>query len=84
MENKEGTMDSDMIDESETIEVVLKPMNISEIHKREVKMPVNKYQLVKDLAQTIIGIMNIKGAQSSDVNFLYLGKTLNHELSFLD
>jgi hypothetical protein len=67
MENQELkknpiTEDSEMHDEEETIEVILKPMNITEIHKREVKMPVSKYQLVGDLAKTIVTIMGIKGA----------------------
>lgn len=67
---------------NDEIELILKPMNITEIHKREVKMSVSKYQLVGDLAQTLVNIMGLKGALPGDVNFLYLGKTLNHSESF--
>lgn len=51
-----------MHEDNDEIEVILKPMNITEIHKREVKMSVSKYQLVGDLAQTLVNIMGLKGA----------------------
>jgi hypothetical protein len=73
-----------MHEENDDIEVILKPMNITEIHKREVKMSVSKYQLVGDLAQTLVNIMGLKEAQAGDANFLYLGKTLNHSQSFYE
>ncbi len=39
-------------DEKDTneIEIILKPMNITTIHKREVKMTVNPYQRVGEFA----------------------------------
>jgi hypothetical protein len=73
-----------MHEENDEIEVILKPMNITEIHKREVKMSVSKYQLVGDLAQRLVNIMGLKGALPGDANFLYLGKTLNHSESFYE
>ena len=71
-------MESSLKSSEDEIEIVLKPMNITEIHKREVKMSVSKYQLVGDLAQTIVNIMGIKEHAASDANFLFIGKTLDH------
>jgi hypothetical protein len=48
-----------MHEDNDDIEVILKPMNITEIHKREVKMLVSKYQLVGDLAHTLVNIMGL-------------------------
>ena len=63
MENQQNNQDSAMTDEDqENIEVILKPMNISEIHKREVKMTVSKYQLVGDLAKTLVSIMGLNSS----------------------
>ena len=67
---------------SEDIEIVLKPMNISTTHKKEVKMTVSTYQLVGDLAQTLITIMGIKEVSPSDANFLYSGRMLDHSKTF--
>jgi len=46
------SQDSEMFDESnpQSIEIILKPMNITEIHKRDVKLPVEKDKFVGDFA----------------------------------
>ena len=58
-------------DDEDEIQISLKPMNITEIHKRDVTMGVNKYQMVGEFAQTLINILGVKETQSSDANFLY-------------
>jgi hypothetical protein len=47
-------------------------------------MPVDNCTLVGDFAKSLISILEIKNASSDDANFLYLGKTLDHSLSFRD
>jgi hypothetical protein len=39
-----------MDNNQDEIEIVLKPLNISEIHKKEVRLQVNKYDKVGDFA----------------------------------
>lgn len=53
--NQDHEMDSD------EIVIILKPMNITEIHKREVKISVQRYQKVEELAKTLVTILGIKG-----------------------
>jgi hypothetical protein len=69
-------------EEEEEIEILLKPMNITAIHKKEVQMKVSRYQLVGDLAQTLINIMGVKEFSAADANFLYTGKVLDHQKNF--
>ncbi len=70
-----------MRDDSD-IEITLKPMNITEIHKKEVKLPVQKDKMVGEFAQMLVNIMGIKQFNASDCNFLCLGKTLDHGKTF--
>ena len=72
-----------MRDDSE-IEITLKPMNITEIHKKEVKLPVSKDKQVGEFAQMLVSIMGIKQFNAADCNFLCLGKTLDHGKTFAE
>eukprot|EP00347_Sterkiella_histriomuscorum_P016162 403354247 len=69
-------------DFSNEIKIVLKPMNIQAIHKREVEMTVPTYQKVSEFAQTLINIMGLKDFSGKDANFLVSGKTLDHNKTF--
>jgi hypothetical protein len=72
-----------MRDDSD-IEITLKPMNITEIHKKEVKLPVSKNKLVGEFAEMLVSIMGIKEFNAVDCNFLCLGKTLDHGKTFAE
>ena len=67
---------------SNEISIVLKPINVTELHKKEVAMTVPSYQKVGEFAQTLTNIMKLKGVTASDANFVSGGKTLDHSLSF--
>jgi hypothetical protein len=72
-----------MRDDSD-LEITLKPMNITEIHKKEVKLPVSKNKLVSEFAEMLVKIMGIKEFIAADCNFLCLGKTLDHGKTFAE
>jgi hypothetical protein len=72
-----------MRDDSD-IEITLKPMNITEIHKKEVKLPISKDKLVGEFAEMLVTIMGIKEFNAADCNFLCLGKTLDHWKTFAE
>ncbi len=55
---KNVSEDQDQNDDE--IEIVLKPMNITQIHKKEVVMTVQAHEKVKDFAQTLLNIMQMK------------------------
>ncbi len=79
--NKGQDSDEELTNE---ISIVLKPINITELHKKEVTMTVPCFQKVGEFAQTLVNIMRLKGVTSSDANFISGGKTLDHSLSFSD
>jgi len=68
--------------ERDEIEIALKPMNITSIHKREVVMTVKRHEKVGNFARTLLNIMQMKDTSPNQVNLLVLGKTLNHDATF--
>jgi hypothetical protein len=44
-------------EDQDEIDIVLKPMNLSEVHKRKVEMKVRKDQNIRDFAQTLVNIL---------------------------
>lgn len=82
--NNHRDEDVSMTDEQEEIEIILKPMNIVQTTRKEVKMTISKYQLVGDLAQTLLSIMALKDFTAADANFMYSGKMLDHCMTFAE
>lgn len=58
---------------------MLKPLNISAIHKKEVTLTVGRQDLLGTLAQQVSAIM---GIAAEDANFLAMGRVLDHSKTF--
>ena len=70
-----------------TIELALKPMNLPDYNKNNVnfdKVIVNKHMKVGDFAEELMKQLGIKDFQGQDANFLILGKSADHSLSFVN